>query len=111
MYQGAMVVVDDGMTVVAGSPTKYYSWLFGPGAIAMGVGSPKVPFEIERTPASGNGGGQEDVYSRVEWIIHPQGFKFGLSDTPSLAQLNAAANWDRAFERKRVKLACLISQG
>lgn len=109
-YQGLRVIQDDAMTVVAGEPNKYYSYLFGAGAIGLGVGAAKVPFETERKPASGNGGGEELVYSRVEWIIHPQGFSYGLDTTPSIAELEAAANWTRVFERKRVALAAIISQ-
>ena len=110
-YQGAIVIVDDRVDVVAGTPTKYYTYLFGPGAIALGVGSPKVPFEIDRTPAAGNGGGQETVYSRVEYIIHPQGYQCSLTSTPTLTQLRTAGSWTRAYERKRIPLACLITAG
>jgi hypothetical protein len=110
-YQGARVIVDDGMTVTSDSTPKYYSWLFGPGAIALGVGAPKIPFEILRTPAAGNGGGQDTVFSRVKWVIHPQGFECSLTATPTLTQLRTAGSWSRAFERKRVGVACLISNG
>lgn len=110
-YMGAGIIVDDGMTFVAGSPNKYYSYLFGPGAVALGVGSPKVPFEYERKPSSGNGGGEEIVYSRMEWIIHPQGYSYAKDSTPTIADLTNTANWTRAFERKRIPLAAIISQG
>lgn len=109
-YQGLRVIQDDAMTVVAGEPNKYYSYLFGAGAIGLGVGAAKVPFETQRKPESGNGGGEELVYSRVEWIIHPQGFSYALDTTPTIAELEAAANWTRVFERKRVALAAIISQ-
>ena len=98
------------MTVVAGGKNKYYSYLFGAGAIALGVGAAKTPFEIDRNPSAGNGGGEEIVYSRAEWIIHPQGFSYGLDTTPTIAELENAANWTRAFERKRIALAAIISQ-
>lgn len=110
-YMGKRVIVDDSMTVVTGSPNKYYSYLFGAGAISLGVGAPKVPFEIQRDGAAGMGGGEEVLHSRVEWVIHPQGFTFGLTDTPTTAQLQDAANWTRVFERKRIPLAAIISQG
>lgn len=110
-YQGAMVIVDDGMPVIAGTPTKYHSYLFGPGSIALGQGRAKVPFEVDRTPAAGNGGGQETLYSREELIIHPQGWQFGLTTTPTVAQLKDASNWTRAWERKRCQIAALISLG
>jgi hypothetical protein len=109
-YQGSRVIVDDDVTVLA-NPTRYYNYLFGPGAVALGVGAPKVPFEVLRTPDAGNGGGQETVYSRVEWILHPQGFETTATSTPALAALKLAGTWNRAWERKRIKLACFITAG
>ena len=116
-YQGLTVIQDDAMTYVPAvtgdspSPAKYYTYLFGRGAVALGVGTPKIPFAIHRDEAAGNGGGEEIVHSRLEWIIHPQGFSFGLEETPTLAQLETASNWTRQYERKRIALAALITQG
>lgn len=118
-YMGLRVIVDDAMTYVPAvgadpgpaSPAKYYSYLFGPGAVALGVGTPKTPFAVHRDEAAGNGGGEEVVHSRLEWIIHPQGFSFKLDTTPTLAQLKSADNWTRVFERKRIPLAALVTQG
>ena len=116
-YQGLTVIQDDAMTYVPAvtgdspSPAKYYTYLFGRGAVALGVGTPKTTFAIHRDEAAGNGGGEEIVHSRLEWIIHPQGFSFGLEETPTLAQLETASNWTRQYERKRIALAALITQG
>lgn len=114
-YQGARVLVDDGMTTTGGSPDiLYYSYLFGPGAAAMGMANARVPFEVDRKPEAGNGGGEERVYSRVSAVIHPQGFQWiGASGpgNPTMAALIAAESWVRAWERKRIPLACLISKG
>ena len=116
-YQGLTVIQDDAMTYIPAvtgdspSPAKYYTYLFGRGAVALGVGTPKTPFAIHRDEAAGNGGGEEIVHSRLEWIIHPQGFSFGLEETPTLAQLETASNWTRQYERKRIALAALITQG
>lgn len=129
-YMGKRVIVDDAMTYVPAvaanpgdstaqppvpatpaTPAKFYTYLFGAGALALGVGSPKVPFEVHRDAAAGNGGGEEVVHSRLEWVIHPQGFSFGKTSTPTMAELEAAANWTRNYERKRIPLAALITQG
>lgn len=116
-YMGAGIIVDDAMTVIpatsgeSATPVKYYSYLFGRGAIALGTGSPKVPFEVDRNMLSGNGGGEELIASRVEWIIHPQGFSYDGDSTPTVAELQTASKWNRAFERKRIPLAVLITQG
>ena len=114
-YQGARVLVDDGMTTTGTSPNiLYYSYLFGPGAVAMGMASARVPFEVDRKPEAGNGGGEERVYSRVSTVIHPQGYQWtgptGVGN-PTMAALAIATNWTRAWERKRIPLACLISKG
>ena len=111
-YMGKRLIVDDAMTAVkSGSSSQYYTYLFGAGAVALGVGSPKVPFEISRDPLAGNGGGEEAVHSRVELVIHPQGFSFDMDSTPTIAELETAANWTMNYERKRIPLAALISQG
>jgi len=49
-YNGLRVVVDDGLTVTAGSTDgfKYTSVLFGQGAFGYGEGTSKVPVEVER---------------------------------------------------------------
>ena len=113
-YMGLRVIVDDTLTVTAGTTDgfKYTSVLFGAGAFGYGQGSPRVPVEIDRDAKQGNGGGVESLGERKTWMLHPAGF----SDvgTPSgqsytLAELAAAATWDRIVERKNVPLAFLIT--
>jgi hypothetical protein len=114
-FLGREVIVDDGITNAAG---VYHSWLFGPGALRLGVGTPKVPTEIERLAGAGNGGGAETLYNRVEWAIHPTGNKYagspangGPSNASSANNLAAAASWQRVYpERKQIKIARLISR-
>ena len=112
-FLGREVIVDDGMPVTSG---VYESWLFGSSTIRWGVSSPRVPAEIERTPAGGNGGGQEDLHSRTEWMFHPNGHAFiaDVSATPggpNNTVLAAAASWRRVFpERKQIKIARLITR-
>ena len=114
-FLGREVIVDDGMPAAAG---VYESWLFGPGAVQMGMGSPKVPTEIDRSPAAANGGGVETLYSRMELCIHPVGNKYagtaangGPSNASTSNNLAHAASWARVYpERKQVKIARLISR-
>lgn len=114
-FLGREVIVDDGMPVTSG---VFESWLFGRGAVRMGVGAPKVPTEILRIPSAGNGGGQEQLYNRTEWTFHPTGHKYAGS-APSGGPSNAATannlahqdSWARVFtERKQIKIARLISR-
>ena len=121
-YLGYPVIRDDGLTVetipavVGGGSAHpayniYSSFLFGYGAFSFGAGSPKTPFEILRTPAAGNGGGQETIYHRVEWVLHPQGYSTTLTSTPTIAQLQTGASWTRVWERKRIPLAVIKTRG
>lgn len=113
-YMGLRVVVDDGLTVTAGSTDgfKYTSVLFGSGAFGYGDGMPEVPVEVEREAAQGDGGGIETLWVRNTWILHPAGFQqtgtpAGVSFTQ--AELATATKWDRVVERKNVPLAYLVT--
>lgn len=114
-FLGRTVIVDDSMPSNAG---VYESWLFGAGAIRLGMGSPKVPTETKRNPDSGNGGGSDVLYNRTEWIIHPRGYRFegspgngGPSNAATANNLAHAGSWKRAYpERKQIKIARLITR-
>jgi hypothetical protein len=115
-FLGREVIVDDNVPRVG---NVYDTWLFGGGSTRLGVGTPKVPTEVERRPGGGNGGGQEVLYSRVEWTVHPVGHAFigvapsgGPSNTGTAgADLDEAASWNRVYpERKQVKFARLVTR-
>jgi hypothetical protein len=113
-YMGLRVIVDDGMTVTAGTTSgfKYTSVLFGAGAFGYGVGSPEVPVEVEREAAQGDGGGIETLWVRNTWLLHPFGFQqtgtpAGVSFTNS--ELQAATSWSRVLDRKLIPMAFLVT--
>lgn len=114
-FLGREVVIDDGMPRTG---NVYDTWLFGRGAVQLGVGSAKVPVEVERRAGAGNGGGQEMLYSRQEWAIHPVGHAYigtapngGPSNAATSNNLAAAASWSRRWpERKQVKFARLVTR-
>lgn len=115
VFLGRQVVVDDGITFSGG---VFNTWLFGRGAVQLGQGSPKVPTETKRDPDAGNGGGQDTLYNRVEWVIHPVGHAYigtppngGPSNANSTNNLANAASWRRVFpERKQIAIARLITR-
>ena len=117
-YKGKRVIIDDGMpSFGTGVDRKYLSILFGQGAIGYGKASAKVPEEMEREAARGNGGGVETLWTRRRWMIHPFGYKF-LSQTitgpglsPTWADLALASNWERVLDRKQVPMAFLLTNG
>lgn len=113
VYLGMSVVVDDSLTVTAGSNSPSYTTiLFAPGAFGFGRGRAEVPSEMDRVPSSGDGGGEDILYTRQNPIIHPQGFQFisgSISgNTATLAELAAAAQWDRVIDRKLTGMAFLV---
>jgi hypothetical protein len=97
----------------------FQTWLFGAGAVRVGFGSPKVPTEVDRLPSAGNGSGQEVLYNRTEWIIHPVGCAYavaapakgGPTNATTAGNLAHAASFQRVFpERKQIKIARLITR-
>lgn len=114
-FLGREIIIDDTMPVSTG---VYQTWLFGRGAVRLGVGTPKVPTEIERQAGAGNGGGAETLYNRVEWAMHPVGNKYagtaangGPSNANSSNNLANAGSWQRVYpERKQIKIARLITR-
>jgi hypothetical protein len=115
-YLGRRVIQDDSLPAVAGANRiTYTAILFGQGSIARAVGPARVPIESERTPASGNGGGQETLHSRQRYILHPQGWRWTSSvqagSSPTNAELADPANWSRQFDRKLTRIAFLQTNG
>lgn len=113
-YMGLRVIVDDGLTVTAGSTDgfKYTSVMYGEGAFGYGVGAPTTPVEVDREASQGNGGGIETLWLRNTWILHPFGFQntgTPAGDSYTLAEVAGATAWDRVVERKNVPLAFLIT--
>jgi hypothetical protein len=118
-FMGKRVILDDAMTATAygTSPVniKYNTILFGEGALALENGTTKTPFAIERDEAAGNGSGEESLFYRKQMVAHPYGFKWlagsvaSSTGTPSWAELTDATNWDRVYDRKRVKITFLIT--
>jgi hypothetical protein len=115
-YMGYTVIVDDTCPAVAGTNRiTYTTYLLGRGAVAYGEGSPKKPTEVENIPSAGNGAGQEVLYSRRSFILHPRGVKFTGSSmagvSPTNAELGQAANWSRVYHRKAVRLVAIKTNG
>jgi len=102
-YMGKTVIVDDGLPVDGG--TDFTTFLFGPGAIGYGEKSPKVPVEVERQALKGMG--QEYIVQRRQWVMHPRGIRWigtSAGPTPSNAELATAANWERVYDAKNIRV-------
>jgi len=116
-YLGYMIVEDDGVRTVTGTNrTKYWSYLVGEGAISWAESPPPNAVAVERDESSGNGSGGETLYTRRQFLMHPNGIKWTdasvTGNFPSNADLATAANWDRVYsERKQIPIAALVTNG
>lgn len=111
-----LVVTDNvpaGTNIPGGSAGDYLSYIVGPSFMGYGEGTPKRAHEIEYEAATGNGAGQETMWARKNFCIHPYGFTFTnasvVSTSPTNAEFEAAANWTRNVDRKRIPFAALIA--
>ena len=116
-YLGHDVIVDDGAPNVPGTTDgiKHITTLYGAAAFAFGEGTPTVPTEVIRVPQAGDGGGEEQLWSRKTWLLHPLGHDnlnattTGNASQQNNADVQLAVNWDRLFQRKNVPIAFLMT--
>lgn len=99
-----------------GDLLRYYSVLFAPGAFGIGTGLGKNPSAVEFDEKAGNGSGQETLFDRKQWVVHPKGYSWNSAsmsgESPTYAEIAAAANWTRsASERERIGIAGLLTNG
>lgn len=121
-YLGYNIIVDDDLAPVNTGTTQapvfvYTSYMFGPGFIRWGTGTPKTPTALQRVEAAGNGEGEETLYNRQHWVGHPTGFSWNLDETtaagsnPSNATLALAGSWIRKWPRKLVPFVAIKTLG
>lgn len=125
-WNGRTVLIDDVGTVeTTGSGTsavtKYTTYLLGQGAFDYCDCGAKVPYEMDRDPATN--GGMDTLYTRQRKLFAPRGFSFVQPSTaiisPTAAQLETAARWtvvkDTAgtgyYDSKAIPIARIISKG
>ena len=110
-YLGFRVLVDDSLPVNPGATDgfKYTSYLFGEGAAAFGQGGAPVPSETDRDSLAG----EDYLITRSHFLMHPRGVEFTetsvAGEAPTNAECENAANWNRVYERKNVRVAALIT--
>ena len=84
--------------------TIYTTYLFGPGAVALGEATPDYPaLEKDREALKGN----DILITRRKNIIHPRGIKFKGSPagvSPTNTEFATGTNWERAYEPKNIRV-------
>nr|BDD44476.1 hypothetical protein 5 [Bacilli bacterium]BDD44720.1 hypothetical protein 2 [bacterium] len=112
-YQGKTIIVDDGLPVVDGTTSgkKYTSYLFGAGAVGYEAGTPKTPTETDRNSLKG----EDILINRQKFIMHTRGFKWTegavAGEMPTLAEMADALNYDRVFDKKKVRVTKVVTNG
>lgn len=117
IYAGHRVIVSElapATPVGTGSGYHYVTTIFGKAAFGYGEGSPSTPVELWRDPSIGSGAGEEVLFERKTWIIHPYGHSnknhtnSGGSISQTLANCRLAANWERSHYRNNVPIAFFV---
>lgn len=84
--------------------TIYTTYLFGPGAVALGEATPDYPaLEKDREALKGN----DILITRRKNIIHPRGIKFKGSPagvSPTNTEFATGTNWERAYKPKNIRV-------
>lgn len=111
MWNGHVVIISDAMPWQnTADGADYETWIFRPGALMYAAGNAENPLEFDRKPKAYNGGGSDEITTRMRYIIHPKGYSWTGSlvegNAPADSVLDDAASWDRKFpERKQIPFA------
>jgi hypothetical protein len=117
LFQGKPVIMDDRCpTSTVDGDTVYTTYLFGYGAFAYeedmsdrnvpGIANGSWYFEEGRVSLQD----LSHLITRKRYLLHPFGMKWTDSDSdtsPTNAQLETAANWQRKYEVKNMRIAAI----
>ncbi|MCY7691558.1 coat protein [Bacillus altitudinis] len=97
------------LDISSGDEKKYTTYLFAGGAVGYAPGMPKVPTETDRNSLKG----EDILIHRKKFIMHPRGFKWTEADVaekmPTLKELASARNYERVYDKKKVRIVKIIS--
>ena len=112
-FMGMTIIIDDGVPVEDGddSGKKYTSYIFGNGAIGYGEGNVKNPAETDRDSLKD----QDILINRRNFILHPRGIAWQEDDVdddfPTNDEIEDAANWDRVYPQKNIRMVKVVTNG
>ena len=104
VYQGLRVITDDDIPVTS---NEYTAYMFKNRAIhwaELPVNTDGGPFETDRKPRAGHGGGMTEVVGRRHFVPHVRGFSFVGTPAGKFAtdtELGAATSWNRVTQYKK----------
>ena len=121
-YMGYRVVVDNTLptgtstvrsggasgTAAASGVNSYNTYILAPGILRLGVFTPDDSIVLERDELGGGGRGVTTLVSRWGLCIHPTGHAYtqdlsSATTSPTVANLQTAANWARRVDRERFR--------
>ena len=108
-FQGRRVLIDDGCPKTAGSNSSaYLTYLFGPGAFALGNGvlEPAEAVEVGRQILSSN----DVLVNRKRFILHPRGVRWigtASGASPTNTELGTATNWSKVYADKNIRIVAV----
>jgi hypothetical protein len=108
-FQGLDLIIDDTCPQRAGTTdgVVYTSYLMKPGAILRGVNVTPEDVETERDGLAGD----TNLITRRHFVLHPAGIAFQnasvAGSSPTNAELEAAANWDRVYDLKNIGIVAI----
>ncbi|MEJ8474598.1 hypothetical protein [Roseibium algae] len=119
-YMEMLVLHSEMFPVTAGANSdKYTCFLYGAGAFKHIDEVPTEPTmygnmgtEITRDPKTGNGGGEDELITRRYELLHPSGMSWTSTNMAdpngaTFSELANAANWERKYRRKNIRIAAL----
>lgn len=105
-YMGKRVIVDDGIPFDTDTG-ETVTYIFGPGAIALGNGDAMGAVPLTETDRDSLAG-EDYLINRRVYILHPRGIKWTENTVagafPTNAELATAANWQRVYEPKAIRI-------
>ena len=118
-YEDYFIIVDKNMPKqsVGDGKYAYYTYMFGSNALTYQYGNPGVEYEIWRDPASGNGAGEEVLFTRRCDLVLPRGYQTAVAGKAGLTEsaLATASTWTRAWNdkdaRERIKFVAIKTLG
>ena len=115
-YGKFRVIVNDLMPTIQGTnKTKYLSIIAQRGLFAYAnknLGGNLPALEAYKDPRTGYGSGETQIISRRGFVLHPVGWSFDgtlAQPSPTLADLQTAANWTMKAESKNQKFVTIIT--
>lgn len=120
-FAGYRIIVDDSIGFEADveidtgvNDDVYTTYLFAPNSVAYGDNFADVPSELDRKAELS----ETRFFTRIHFMIHPRGFRWEEStispgdggETPTKADVQNAANWDRVYEKKNVRIVKIRHQ-